>query len=82
MLRKIIPAGALLVLLTMGLAFAQVVPLPDNKIKPTKEEQDRATADKAYRDATTRVPIKNSTDPWGSVRPSAPAPSVAAKNKQ
>jgi hypothetical protein len=85
MLRKVIPATAIVVLLTTGIAFAQVAPLPDNKEKGTKEEQERAAADKAYRDAAKTVPTKSSTDPWGVVRPSPPSPPSppgTAKNKQ
>ena len=79
MSRKVITAAAIVVLLTMGTTFAQVAPLPDNKDKGTKEKQERAAAEKAYRDAAKTVPTKSSTDPWGAVRPS-PAPT--AKNKQ
>jgi len=76
---KIIAAGAVIVLLTTGIAFAQVAPLPDNNAKLTKEEQERATADKAYRDASkTTLAPKSPADPWGGVRPSPPI----AKNKQ
>ena len=76
---KIIPVGAIIVLLTMGLAVAQVAPLPDNTAKLTKEEQERVAADKAYRDASkTTLAPKSPADPWGGVRPSPPV----AKNKQ
>jgi hypothetical protein len=82
MLRRIIPAGAVMVLLTTGIAFAQVAPLPDNNAKLTKEEQERAAADKAYREAAKTVPAsKSPADPWGNVRPNANPP-VATKNKQ
>jgi hypothetical protein len=56
--RKVIPAAAIVILLTTGAAFAQVAPLPDNKDKGTKEEQERAASDKAYRDAAKTVPTK------------------------
>ena len=87
MLRRVISLAAIAVFVAMtGMAFAQVVPLPDNNGKLPKEEHDRAAADKGYRDAAKTVPAKSSTDPWGSVRPSAPQsppsnPSTAAKNK-
>jgi hypothetical protein len=87
MLRRVISLAAIIMFATVtGTALAQVAPLPDNNGKLTKEEQDRAAADKAYRDAAKTVPTKSSTDPWGSVRPSAPQSpppnsSTAAKNK-
>ena len=75
---KIIPAEAIIVLLTTGIALAQVAPLPDNNARLTKEEQERAAADKAYKDASkTTLAPKSSADPWGGVRPSPPM----AKNK-
>jgi len=80
MSRKIIPAGAAIVLLTTGIGLAQVAPLPDNSTKLTKEEQERAAADRAYREASKTTPVpKAPADPWGGVRPSPPA---AGKNKQ
>jgi hypothetical protein len=79
MLWKVISVGAIAVSLTTGTAFAQVAPLPDNNAKQTKEEQERAATDKAYRDAAKTIPSKSSADPWGTVRPSPP---VTAKNKQ
>jgi hypothetical protein len=86
MLLRVISLATITVFVAMtGMAFAQVTPLPDNNGKLSKEEQDRAAADKAYRDAAKTVPAKSSTDPWGSVRPTAPQsppnPSTAAKNK-
>jgi hypothetical protein len=80
MWRKVIPAGAIIVLLTTEVAFAQVAPLPDNNAKLAKEEQERAAADKDYREAAKTIPAsKSPADPWGGVRPSPP---MAAKNKQ
>jgi len=91
MLRQVISGAAIIVLLTAASAFAQVAPLPDNATKLTKEEQQRAAADKAYRESSKTIPAaKSSADPWGSVRPSpspnpsqnpSTSPSVAAKNK-
>jgi hypothetical protein len=87
MSRKVISVGAVVVLLTTSIAFAQVTPLPDNSTKLTKEEQERAAADRAYKESSKTVPApKGSADPWGSLRPSpspgpAASPAVAGKNK-
>ena len=81
MLRKLIPAGAMIALLT-GAAAAQDTPgIPLNPRKqPTHEELEKRKAqDQAYDEAMKKIPNKTlSIDPWGDVRPSAPA---TAKNK-
>jgi hypothetical protein len=64
MLRKVIPVGAIVIFFMTGTAFAQVAPLPDNNANPTKEERDRAAADKAYRDAAKTIPAESVADPW------------------
>jgi hypothetical protein len=75
---KSIQAVALIVLMT-GSVYAQVAPLPDNNTPPTKEEKEKKAADDAYRSSLRRIPAtENTADPWGDVRPSAPA---AAKKK-
>ena len=85
MLRKLIPAGAALLLLT-GVAYAQSgFPMPSlslgkDKPPPTPEEIERQKAiDNAYNAANKKIPEKKeAADPWGTVR-SNPAPQ--AKNK-
>jgi hypothetical protein len=78
-LRKFVQALALIVVTTGG-AYAQVAALPDNNTPPTKEEREKKAADDAYRSSLRRIPTtEQSADPWGDVRPSAPA---AAKKKQ
>jgi hypothetical protein len=79
MLRKLIQAGAIIVLLS-GAASAQVSPLPDNHATLTKEEKAQKDADEAYKEGVKKIPApeKKSVDPWGDVRPSPP---TAAKNK-
>jgi hypothetical protein len=79
MLRKLIQAGAVLVLLT-GTAYAQGFPMPSmslgkDKPPPTAEEIERQKAlDNAYNSATKKIPDKKeTTDPWGNVRAN-PAP--------
>jgi hypothetical protein len=74
MLRKLIGAGAILLLLT-GAAAAQF-PMPgisfggDNKKKLTPEEQEAQNKrDKDYKAAMDKIPEKKATnDPWGNVR--------------
>jgi hypothetical protein len=82
MLRKLIPAGAIVALL-IGTAAAQDTPgIPVNPRKqPTSEELEKRKADdRAYDEAMKKIPNKKlSVDPWGDVRPSAPP---TAKNKQ
>ena len=84
MLRKLIGAGAILLLLT-GVAAAQL-PMPgislggDNKRKLTPQELEaQKQRDKDYKAAMDKIPEKKVTiDPWGDVRP---APQATAKNK-
>jgi hypothetical protein len=90
MLRKLILAGATIVLLAgtaflIGTASAQM-PMPalhlgTDKPPPTAEEIERQKAlDKAYKSAQQKIPEKKAADdPWGSVRP---APSTPPKSKQ
>jgi hypothetical protein len=82
MSRKVIAAGAILVLLTTGTAFAQVAPLPDNNNKLTREEQERAAADRAYREASKTIQAsKSAVDPWGGVRPGQNGPSQSGQSQ-
>jgi hypothetical protein len=89
MLRKLIPAAAIVALLAVP-AAAQVNPgnqgsnlsIPLNqKPPPTREEIERQNArDRDYDAAMKKIPDKKSSgDPWGDVRP---AKSTTAKNKQ
>jgi len=84
MRKKLVCAGALIVLLT-GTALAQFTPsIPlgsmMEKPPPTPEELARQKAiDNAYRSATKKIPDKKpAADPWGDLRNS----NAAAKNKQ
>jgi hypothetical protein len=77
MLRKLIQAGAALILLT-GTAYAQF-PMPSmslggDKPPPTPEQVERQKAiDNAYSNATKKIPDKQgAADPWGTVRPAQP----------
>jgi len=82
MLRKLIPAAAILALVT-GPAAAQVA------LSPFKHEERKLTPDelkaqqqreKDYKAAMDKIPDKKTAnDPWGDVRP---APQATAKNKQ
>jgi hypothetical protein len=85
MLRKLIHAGAALVLLT-GTAYAQF-PMPSVSLggdKPplTPEQLERQKAiDNAYNNATKKIPEKKeAADPWGTVRPSQPSSPPAKSN--
>ncbi len=83
MLRKLIPAAAILALVTAP-AFAQGVAL-----SPFKKDEKKLTPDelkaqqqreKDYKAAMDKIPHKKTAvDPWGDVRP---APQATAKNKQ
>jgi hypothetical protein len=81
MLRKLIGAGAIIIVLT-GAAAAQL-PMPglslggDHTRKLTPEEQARQDAtDKAYRATMQKIPEKKTAaDPWGNIRETSPAPS-------
>ncbi len=78
-LRTFIQAVALIALMT-GAAYAQVAPLPDNSTPPTKEEKEKKAVDAAYGSSLKSIPgTEKPADPWGDVRPSAPA---ATKKKQ
>ncbi|HTC03977.1 MAG TPA: hypothetical protein VK749_11290 [Xanthobacteraceae bacterium] len=81
MLRKLIPAAAILALVA-GPAAAQVALSPfkqdEKKLTPDelKAKQDR---ERDYKAAMDKIPDKKVTvDPWGDVRP---APQNTAKNK-
>jgi hypothetical protein len=80
MLRVLLQACVCLCLLA-GAAFAQdSVGVPMNPKRPlTPEEvQQRKAADEAYQAAIKKIPDKKtSADPWGNIRPAAPA----SKNK-
>ena len=90
MLRIFVPAAAIVALLT-GAAYAQTSsgnPLmpsfsigSDQKRKLTPEEQERQNElDNAYKSATNKIPDKKTgNDPWGDVRPAAPAPAPKKK---
>jgi hypothetical protein len=83
MLKKVVQAGALVVLLT-GTALAQFAPsIPlggQDKPPLTPEQLERQKAiDNAYRAATKKIPDKKPvTDPWGDLRSS----NTSAKTKQ
>jgi len=84
MLRKLIPAAAILALVA-GPAAAQVALSPfkqdEKKLTPDelKAKQER---ERDYKAAMDKIPDKKVVkDPWGDVRP-APAPQATAKNKQ
>ena len=81
MLRKLIPAAAILALVA-GPAAAQVALSPfkqdEKKLTPDelKAKQER---ERDYKAAMDKIPEKKVTvDPWGDVRP---APQNTAKNK-
>ena len=81
MLRKLIPAAAILALVA-GPAAAQVALSPfkqdEKKLTPDelKAKQDQ---ERDYKAAMDKIPDKKVTvDPWGDVRP---APQNTAKNK-
>jgi len=83
MLRKLIPAAAILALVT-GPAAAQGVAL-----SPFKKDEKKLTPDelkaqqqreKDYKAAMDKIPDKKTAnDPWGDIRA---APQATAKNKQ
>ena len=79
MLRKLVCAGAIVLLIT-GAADAQLNPdtqssrlsVPFKQESPPSQEQieRQKAADKAYEAAIRKLPDKKSaTDPWGDVRP-------------
>ena len=87
MLRKLIPAAAILALVA-GPASAQVALSPfkrdEKKLTPDelKAKQER---DKDYKAAMDKIPDKKVTvDPWGDIRPApqATAKQSTAKSKQ
>ncbi len=85
MLRVVIPACVGLFLLT-GSALAQDsfgVPLnPKRPLTPEEIERKKA-ADDAYRAAIQKIPDKKtSADPWGTIRPAAPAKSKPPPQQQ
>jgi len=78
--------GALIVILTMGVAFAQNdlrdVQGGENSLRNEQEKKNDRDIDRAYQSAVGRLPDKEKkqSDPWGDVRPALPA--AAAKHKQ
>ena len=78
--------GALIVILTMGVAFAQNdlrdVQGGENSLRTEQEKKNDRDIDRAYHSAVRRLPDKEKkqSDPWGDVRPAPPA--TAAKHKQ
>jgi hypothetical protein len=81
MLRKLIQAGAIVVLFTGAVAAQDSAGIPLNPRKAvTKEDIERQKAtDEAYRAAMKKIPDKTSSgDPWGNIRSGTP---TAAKNK-
>jgi C-terminal processing protease CtpA/Prc len=90
-LRILACAGTMLVLTATGASAQGVGVSPDGQLsfspfkqqdkRPlTQDEVDRQRAlDNAYKNATNKIPEQKSTDPWGNVRTTAPAP--AAKKK-
>lgn len=82
MLRKLVQAGAIVILMTGAAAAQDSVGIPLNPRKTlTKEDIDKQkAADEAYQSAIKKIPDKASSgDPWGNVRPAAP---TTAKNRQ
>jgi hypothetical protein len=78
--------GALIVILTMGVAFAQNdlrdVQGGENSLRNEQEKKNDRDIDRAYQSAVGRLPDKEKkqSDPWGDVRPAPQA--AAAKHKQ
>ena len=78
--------GALIVILTMGVAFAQNdlrdVQGGENSLRNEQEKKNDRDIDRAYQSAVRRLPDKEKkqSDPWGDVRPAPQA--AAAKHKQ
>jgi hypothetical protein len=76
--------GALIVILTMGVAFAQNdlrdVQGGENSLRTEQEKKNDRDIDRAYHSAVRRLPDKEKkqSDPWGDVRPTPPA--AAAKH--
>jgi hypothetical protein len=81
MLRVIIQACVCLCLLA-GAAMAQDhagVPLNPKRPLTAEEAAKKKATDEAYQAAIKKIPDKKaSADPWGTIRPTAPA----SKNKQ
>ena len=76
MRRKLVHAGAVVLLIT-GAAGAQEVSVPfkQKAPPPSKEQIERQkAADKDYEATIRKIPDKKaSTDPWNSIRPGSPA---------
>jgi hypothetical protein len=89
-LRTFACAGAMLVLAAAS-AWAQGVTMQDgmmgfspfkqtDKPKPTQEEVEKQQQlDDAYKAATKKIPDQKTSDPWGVVRPTSPAPTAKKK---
>ena len=93
MLRKLIQAGATIVLLT-GDAYSQVAGTGNNsgdpmslnmladarrRRTPAEQQREREIESQYHRTVNDKIPDKKSSnDPWGNIR-SAPAPSSASK---
>ncbi len=84
MLRKTIYT-ALIVILTIGTAFAQTdkpmgLPGYSNAVRTDLEKKNDKEIDRAYQSTVKGTHAeKKKSDPWGDVRPD---PSAAAKNKR
>jgi hypothetical protein len=82
-LRKTIYA-TLIVILTMGSAFAQAdlkdIQGGENSVRDQQEKKNDRAIDRDYQSTMQRIPDKGKkeSDPWGDVRPTPPA---ATKNK-
>ncbi len=83
MLRKLIPAGAVLALLTAPAVAQSMNMIPDTGRHLTVEEQQQnRDIEMKYHETVDSMPDKKgSNDPWGNVRsaPAAKQPSSAAK---
>lgn len=82
MLRKFIPAGALVALFAAPAAAQSSLGIPLNPQTPPTQEQieKQKAADREYNAAMQKIPDKKApADPWGNIRPNSPA---ASKNKQ
>jgi hypothetical protein len=85
MLRKLIPAAAILSLVA-GPAAAQVALSPfkhqERKLTPDEIAKQKAD-DAAYKAAIDKIPEKKANDPWGNIReaPQAATSTATAKTK-
>jgi hypothetical protein len=87
MLRTLLLTAAAVALVTTGARAQMPMPgltLHDDPQKRTPEEKEHDKAiDDAYRAASKKIPDKQVTDPWGSVRqPQTSAPSAKKSQSQ